>query len=104
MIRKNHDFSWRFVNQWYGSADPDPSQIRNTGRNLFDQLSIENRPHVIVLISEALSKFLDVAGNKLDYRRYGEALLEILIAGGLLGESFSKTVNTVSVEKISLAV
>ena len=38
------------------------------------------------VFSEALSKFLDVAGNKLDYRRYGEALLEILIAGGLLGE------------------
>ncbi len=46
---------------------------------------------MVVLISEALSKFLDVAGNKLDYRRYGEALLEILIAGGLLGESFSQS-------------
>jgi len=33
---------------------------------------------------EAVSKFLDTAGNKLDYRRYGEALLEILLAGGLL--------------------
>jgi len=33
---------------------------------------------------EAIFKFLDTAGNKLDYRRYGEALLEILIAGGLL--------------------
>jgi hypothetical protein len=33
---------------------------------------------------DAISKWLDVAGNKLDYRRYGEALLEILIAGGLL--------------------
>jgi hypothetical protein len=66
---------------------------------------MENRRHVVVLISEALSKFLDVAGNKLDYRRYGEALLEILIAGGLLGESFSEPVNGVpSVMKISLAV
>jgi hypothetical protein len=61
-----------------------------------------NRRHVVVLISEALSKFLDVAGNKLDYRRYGEALLEILIAGGLLGEFVSKPVN--GVEKIVLAV
>jgi len=49
---------------------------------------------------EALSKFLDVAGNKLDYRRYGEALLEILIAGGLLAPGGSiaqdgeKTVST----------
>jgi hypothetical protein len=41
--------------------------------------------------SDALSKFLDVAGNKLDYRRYGEALLEILIAGGLLGKYGSCT-------------
>merc|ERR1712170_246987 len=33
---------------------------------------------------DAVFKFLDTAGNKLDYRRYGEVLLEILIAGGLL--------------------
>lgn len=35
---------------------------------------------------EAVSKFLDSASSKLDYRRYGVALIEILIAGGLLGE------------------
>lgn len=35
---------------------------------------------------EAISKFLDTAGSKLDYRRYGEALFDILIAGGLLGK------------------
>lgn len=33
---------------------------------------------------EAVSKYLDTAGSKLDYRRYGEALFDILIAGGLL--------------------
>lgn len=33
---------------------------------------------------EAISKFLDAAGSKLDYRRYGEALFDIMIAGGLL--------------------
>lgn len=33
---------------------------------------------------EAISKYLDGAGNKLDYRRYGECLFDILIAGGLL--------------------
>lgn len=33
---------------------------------------------------EAISKFLDTAGNKLDYRRYGEVLFDVLIAGGLL--------------------
>lgn len=43
---------------------------------------------------DQLYKFLDTAGNKteFDYRRYGEALLEILIAGGLLapGGSIAK--------------
>lgn len=33
---------------------------------------------------EQISKFLDIAGNKLDYRRYGEVLFDVLIAGGLL--------------------
>lgn len=33
---------------------------------------------------EAISRFLDGAGNKLDYRRYGEPLFDILIAGGIL--------------------
>jgi len=49
---------------------------------------------------EAVSKFLDVSGSKLDYRRYGVNLIEILIAGGLLapggiilqeGENASRT-------------
>ena len=35
---------------------------------------------------EAVSKFLDGQSAKLDYRRYGVNLIEILIAGGLLGE------------------
>ncbi|XP_035224255.1 basic leucine zipper and W2 domain-containing protein 1-like [Stegodyphus dumicola] len=33
---------------------------------------------------EQVSKFLDTAGSKLDYRRYGEALFDILLAGGIL--------------------
>lgn len=33
---------------------------------------------------EAIFKYLDIAGNKLDYRRYGEVLFDILIAGGVL--------------------
>jgi len=49
---------------------------------------------------EAVIKFLDVSGSKLDYRRYGVNLIEILIAGGLLapggiilqeGENASRT-------------
>jgi len=33
---------------------------------------------------EQVSKFLDVAGSKLDYRRYGETLFDILFTGGVL--------------------
>ncbi|CAF4880920.1 protein krasavietz [Pieris napi] len=33
---------------------------------------------------EAAYKFLDAAGSKLDYRRYGEVIFDVLIAGGLL--------------------
>lgn len=33
---------------------------------------------------EAVSKFLDIAGSKLDYRQYGEALFDVLLAGGIL--------------------
>lgn len=33
---------------------------------------------------EAAYKFLDSAGSKLDYRRYGEVIFDVLIAGGLL--------------------
>lgn len=33
---------------------------------------------------EQVSKFLDTAGSKLDYRRYGETLFDILLAGGPL--------------------
>uniref|UniRef100_A0A1W7R927 Basic leucine zipper and W2 domain-containing protein 2 n=1 Tax=Hadrurus spadix TaxID=141984 RepID=A0A1W7R927_9SCOR len=33
---------------------------------------------------EAVYKFLDSAGSKLDYRRYGETLFDILLAGGIL--------------------
>lgn len=35
---------------------------------------------------ESIYKFLDTAGSKLDYRRYGEVLFDVLIAGGLLGK------------------
>jgi hypothetical protein len=37
---------------------------------------------------EALSKLLDVSGSKLNYRRYGDVLLDIIIAGGILGTIF----------------
>lgn len=33
---------------------------------------------------ELVSKFLDSAGSKLDYRRYGEVLFDIILAGGIL--------------------
>jgi hypothetical protein len=36
---------------------------------------------------DSIYKYLDTAGSKLDYRRYGETLFDILIAGGLLSKS-----------------
>lgn len=33
---------------------------------------------------ELVSKFLDISGSKLDYRRYAEVLFDILFAGGQL--------------------
>ena len=35
-----------------------------------------------------VSKFLDVSGAKLDYRRYSDVLFDILFAGGQLGKRF----------------
>uniref|UniRef100_A0A8C8M274 W2 domain-containing protein n=1 Tax=Oncorhynchus tshawytscha TaxID=74940 RepID=A0A8C8M274_ONCTS len=35
---------------------------------------------------EAVAKFLDASGAKLDYRRYAETLFDILVAGGMLGD------------------
>ncbi|KAH7945131.1 hypothetical protein HPB49_007138 [Dermacentor silvarum] len=37
---------------------------------------------------DAVHKFLDAAGSKLDYRRYGEVIFDILLAGGIL-DTFS---------------
>ena len=34
---------------------------------------------------DQVSKFLDSAGSKLDYRRYAETLCDVLFAGGILG-------------------
>ncbi|KAF3842927.1 hypothetical protein F7725_001776 [Dissostichus mawsoni] len=38
---------------------------------------------------EAVAKFLDASGAKLDYRRYAETLFDILVAGGMLGGTLS---------------
>merc|ERR1712014_67336 len=48
---------------------------------------------------DAVFKFLDTAGNKLDYRRYGEVLLEILIAGGLLAPGGASFQNAFDMER-----
>ncbi len=42
-------------------------------------------PSMNVLLFFQLSKFLDSAGSKLNYRRYAETLLDVLFAGGILG-------------------
>lgn len=53
---------------------------------------------------DAIFKFLDSAGSKLDYRRYGEALFDILIAGGLLvpGGSISQDGDKLCRTKVSV--
>lgn len=35
---------------------------------------------------EAISSKLDILGNTLEYRKYGDSLFEILITGGILGK------------------
>lgn len=35
---------------------------------------------------DAVAKFLDVTGSRLDYRRYADTLFDILMAGSMLGE------------------
>ena len=52
--------------------------------------SQQGAPLAVSLTCNALThmqaiKFLEVAGSKLDYHRYGEELFDVLIAGGLLG-------------------
>jgi len=62
----------------------DPSGFRDSVIEGLEQSKDEEDVAETPADLDAISKWLDIAGNKLDYRRYGEALLEILIAGGLL--------------------
>jgi len=74
------------VNDPTGFRDSVIEGLSNTGSDGSDITETE-----VGVDLDAVFKFLDTAGNKLDYRRYGEVLLEILIAGGLLapgGASF----------------
>merc|ERR1712061_452240 len=74
------------VNDPTGFRDSVIEGLSNTGSDGSDITETE-----VGVDLDAVFKFLDTAGNKLDYRRYGEGLLEILIAGGLLapgGASF----------------
>jgi len=67
------------VNNPTGFRDSVVEGLSKTGLEGSDITEIE-----VGVDLDAVFKFLDTAGNKLDYRRYGEVLLEILIAGGLL--------------------
>ncbi len=42
---------------------------------------------------DAVAKFLDVTGSKLDYRRYADTLFDILMAGSMLGEKVQNLVH-----------
>lgn len=62
------------------------SESNGDNKILEESSELENKEFVIEPAHfESLSKFLDVSGSKLNYRRYGEVLLDILIAGGTLG-------------------
>jgi len=73
------------VNNPTGFRDSVIEGLSKTGQEGSDLTEVE-----VGVDLDAVFKFLDTAGNKLDYRRYGEVLLEILVAGGLLapGGSF----------------
>uniref|UniRef100_A0A8C7S2S5 eIF5-mimic protein 1 n=1 Tax=Oncorhynchus mykiss TaxID=8022 RepID=A0A8C7S2S5_ONCMY len=45
---------------------------------------------------DAVAKFLDVTGSRLDYRRYADTLFDILIAGSMLGDSLCLSLNLMS--------
>merc|ERR1712038_1094850 len=64
------------VNDPTGFRDSVIEGLSNTGSDGSDITETE-----VGVDLDAVFKFLDTAGNKLDYRRYGEVLLEILIAG-----------------------
>lgn len=52
---------------------------------------------------EAVAKFLDSSGAKLDYRRYAETLFDILVAGGMLGKCFSNLVTFFNITYIEVS-
>lgn len=55
---------------------------------------------------EQVSKFLDIQGSKLDYRRYAEPLFDILFAGGILapGGSLMEDADSTKVSRAELCV
>ena len=77
------------------------TQIRKEQSDLGDQSDLEQSDPVCISLSVSkfrkimvpckyfqVSKFLDVSGAKLDYRRYSDVLFDILFAGGQLGKRF----------------
>lgn len=46
---------------------------------------------------DAISAKLDILGNTLEYRKYGDSLFEILITGGILGKSIDYREREISV-------
>ncbi|RWS27751.1 hypothetical protein B4U80_09052 [Leptotrombidium deliense] len=53
---------------------------------------------------EAIYKFLDSSGSKLDYRRYGEVLFDIIIAGGYLAPGGTIVTDSQQSSKTDLCV
>lgn len=43
---------------------------------------------------DAVAKFLDVTGSRLDYRRYADTLFDVLMAGSMLGKKVPNFVHS----------
>ena len=70
------------------SSSPDTDNSSPTVESATgDQNGVSVGPLVTKARLEALSKWLDERGSKKDdYRKYGEVLFDVLVAGGILGQ------------------
>lgn len=76
---------WR-VSFWIQHVHPFPTDEKERFDPTQFQESIVQGLNQTGTDLEAVAKFLDASGAKLDYRRYAETLFDILVAGGMLGE------------------
>lgn len=100
--RGSSDF-WNSWSKWDGLTELSPCLYADE-KERFDpsqfQESIVQGLNQTGTDLEAVAKFLDASGAKLDYRRYAEILFDILVAGGMLGKRHSLNLFTLPSCKI----